>query len=347
MVAAVLGCWCLAAQAHADLYWSSYGEPSVSRVSDDGAETTPNFIPGGNSVYGVAVDGGHVYWTTLKEGVFRANLDGTGEQQIFSGPGYYYVLAADVDHPSLTNAAGPGTAVGDGTITTTATLAGATGPSGPTGTLTFRLYGPDDESCTGAPVYTDAVNVNGNGTYGPTPFAPTRAGTYRWTVAYAGDYQPLATACGSAGAAVKVTAPAATVKPVVNGSCVAVTASAGTFVPIKKPGKVVPGVRAKVEVSLPSQVTVDPTLTYKSKDGKSRSVALSPLSFHSGGIRKLRMALPAKLRSLLPVGTKVGLALRIAAVPDASPQCTSPSVSTKKLKPKVVRVLVEGQSGVS
>ena len=70
----------------------------------------------------------------------------------------------------------------------TATLAG--GQSTPTGTITFRLYGPDDATCPGsAGSFTDTKNVSsGNGAYDSENFTPTCwPGTYRWTADYSGD----------------------------------------------------------------------------------------------------------------------------------------------------------------
>jgi hypothetical protein len=77
-------------------------------------------------------------------------------------------------------------------ISDTATLSGG---DNPTGTITFNVYGPDDEDCSGESAFTSVVDVNGNGDYSsdPTPsdpsddFVPSAAGTYRWTADYSGD----------------------------------------------------------------------------------------------------------------------------------------------------------------
>jgi hypothetical protein len=55
------------------------------------------------------------------------------------------------------------------------------------GSITFNLYGPDNATCTGAPVFTSTVNVSGNGNYNSGNFTPTAAGTYRWIASYSGD----------------------------------------------------------------------------------------------------------------------------------------------------------------
>ena len=78
-------------------------------------------------------------------------------------------------------------------ITDTATLSGAT--SDATGTITFNVYGPDDEDCSGEPAFTSVVDVSGNGAYSSdlTPndpsddFVPEAVGVYRWTAEYSGD----------------------------------------------------------------------------------------------------------------------------------------------------------------
>jgi hypothetical protein len=69
-------------------------------------------------------------------------------------------------------------------IIDTARLAGAIAP---TGTITFRLYGPNDSTCSGDPIFTSQATVNGNGSYNSDSFTPDHAGTYRWTVDYSGD----------------------------------------------------------------------------------------------------------------------------------------------------------------
>jgi hypothetical protein len=66
----------------------------------------------------------------------------------------------------------------------TATLDGGVDP---TGTITFKLFGPADPKCSGAAVFTSTKEVNGNGTYNSEPYTPTAAGAYRWVASYSGD----------------------------------------------------------------------------------------------------------------------------------------------------------------
>ena len=67
----------------------------------------------------------------------------------------------------------------------------------PTGTLTFLLFGPDNATCSGPPIFTSTKAVSGNGNYTSDSFPTRAAGTYRWIVRYAGDAAntPDATAC--------------------------------------------------------------------------------------------------------------------------------------------------------
>jgi hypothetical protein len=78
-------------------------------------------------------------------------------------------------------------------------VAHLSGGATPTGTITFKLYGPNDADCTGATVFSSTSTATGAGYYGSGSFTPDRAGTYRWVVGYSGDQNnnPAGpTACG-------------------------------------------------------------------------------------------------------------------------------------------------------
>ena len=69
----------------------------------------------------------------------------------------------------------------------------------PTGTITFKLYGPDDANCSRTPAFTSSATVNGNGAYQSGAATITQVGTYRWVVDYSGDQNNNGagpTACG-------------------------------------------------------------------------------------------------------------------------------------------------------
>src|SRR5207253_4074255 len=98
--------------------------------------------------------------------------------------------------PGLTTVASPPTSSG-GTSTDTAVLAAPAGitvpPSpAPTGTITFRLFGPDNPTCSlvGTIHSTSTVPVTHFGQPGYTSTASNpvlASGTYHWVATYSGD----------------------------------------------------------------------------------------------------------------------------------------------------------------
>ena len=104
--------------------------------------------------------------------------------------------------PSISATASAGVTFG-GQIHDTATLSAG---DVPTGTITFRLYGPADSTCAGTPAFTNARAVSGNGSYQSIDVTPTQAGAYRWTASYGGDSNnnSVATVCADANAAVTI-----------------------------------------------------------------------------------------------------------------------------------------------
>jgi hypothetical protein len=90
----------------------------------------------------------------------------------------------------------------------TATLSGGLNP---TGTITFRLYGPNDAGCTAAAIFSSTVPVAGNGNYVSGTFTPALSGAYRWIASYSGDAAnaAAATACNDANETVTISAGAA------------------------------------------------------------------------------------------------------------------------------------------
>ncbi|MEV4641866.1 hypothetical protein AB0J80_31425 [Actinoplanes sp. NPDC049548] len=101
-----------------------------------------------------------------------------------------------------------------GSVTDTAQL---TAGNTPTGTITFRVYGPDDATCSGTPAAGYSVAVNGNGAYPSPAFTPGAVGTYRWIATYSGDWrnEAVSGACNDPGeqAVVKKAKPRLTTVP--------------------------------------------------------------------------------------------------------------------------------------
>jgi hypothetical protein len=105
--------------------------------------------------------------------------------------------------PELSTSASAGVATG-GSVHDSATISGGSFPSG---TLTFKLYGPSDTGCTGTPVFTaHAVALTGDGEYESAAYVAPAPGTYRWVASYSGDPDNEARegACGEAGESVTV-----------------------------------------------------------------------------------------------------------------------------------------------
>ena len=107
--------------------------------------------------------------------------------------------------PSLaTQVAEPEVVVGD-PVADTATLSGGAEPSG---TITFDLFGPDDEDCSGPPVASSSHPVAGAGSYTSSATTPSAAGGYRYVARYSGDAdnRPVSGACGDPNESVAVSA---------------------------------------------------------------------------------------------------------------------------------------------
>ena len=82
--------------------------------------------------------------------------------------------------PTVPSAGGPiGTVLND-----TATVSGG---SNPTGTITFSLYGPDNLTCSGTPIYSQNLPLSGASAATAPGFTTVAAGTYEWTAFYSGD----------------------------------------------------------------------------------------------------------------------------------------------------------------
>lgn len=124
--------------------------------------------------------------------------------------------------PTIVTAASAGGLRGT-VLTDQATLSGAFNP---TGSITFRLYGPNDATCAAAPVFTsNAITVAGNGTYASAPgFTATALGTYRWIAAYSGDGNnaPVAGACNAANETVTIRPPSTAQVPTLSVPMLAV-----------------------------------------------------------------------------------------------------------------------------
>ncbi len=151
---------------------------------------------------------GNIYVTNFSGAtvpVFAANANGlsapianiAGASTTLTSPEGVAVAGPPLASSATVTTAAAAIDIGLGDATSdTATVAGGTSP---TGSLLFKLYGPNDPTCTALPVYTSPLQpVSGDGQYPSPPFTPTAQGTYSWQVLYSGDPNnvPVTTACG-------------------------------------------------------------------------------------------------------------------------------------------------------
>jgi hypothetical protein len=111
---------------------------------------------------------------------------------------------AVVDVAKRTPTLSGGATSAGGAVVDSVTIGGAS----PTGTMTFSLYGPNNLTCAGAPIFTSTKAVWGNGQYTSDAFTPGVAGTYQWLARYSGDANNWAAGsiCADAAHAVVATA---------------------------------------------------------------------------------------------------------------------------------------------
>lgn len=128
------------------------------------------------------------------------------------------------------------------------------------------------------------------------------------------------------------------VVPAVELKCGTVSASANGYRPNRSLRPTIPGVRAFINVSEPSQVDIDASLRLRGA-AKAKSTKLGSFTLQDPGRKKLRIPLPARLRDELSFGDKVTLDLSIKTTPNAAPRCASTSATQVSLKTHVVHIL--------
>jgi len=108
--------------------------------------------------------------------------------------------------PRIVTAASPAITLG-GKVTDAATVTALVNPQATT--ITWRLYGPDDATCSSPPVYGTTMAYTSGSVTAP-PFMPALPGTYRWRATYNGDVNntPVTGACDDPAELVRVSATA-------------------------------------------------------------------------------------------------------------------------------------------
>ncbi|MEY2481541.1 MAG: hypothetical protein QOK24_69, partial [Verrucomicrobiota bacterium] len=163
-------------------------------------------------------------------GTFSATLKTPGPQTITAKD----TVNASITGTSNTILAGKVTPTISTTASGTINLGGNVSDSAalasgfsPTGSITFKLYGPNDGTCGNAAVFTSAaIPVSGNATYSSGNFTPATAGTYRWIASYSGDTNNNAVAgtCNDANESVVVNKG----NPAISGTAAPATGNIGT-----------------------------------------------------------------------------------------------------------------------
>lgn len=117
--------------------------------------------------------------------------------------------------------ASPSISVGGGSIHDTAQIVGDVALTKVTGNVTFKLYGPDDTTCSKGAIKSDTLPVTGVSIDSPS-FTPTLPGSYQYVASYVGgNFADQASKCGEANEMVQVTVVTPTV-----------TTKAGPSVPV-------------------------------------------------------------------------------------------------------------------
>ncbi len=105
--------------------------------------------------------------------------------------------------PYIVTSISPSTIASTDSTVDMATLSGGFSP---TGTITFTVF-PQNTTCTGSPIFTSTVSVNGNGNYVSAPFSAPSIGVYNWVASYSGNLNnnPFTAPCGASGETLTVT----------------------------------------------------------------------------------------------------------------------------------------------
>jgi hypothetical protein len=150
---------------------------STKPVNGNGSYTSDSFTPSARGVY---------QWIASYSG------DGYNNGAATSCGNTNGQVAVTKGTPTLATQASANVSLG-GTISDTATVSGAYGP---TGTVSFSLYGPGDATC-GTWISLTYVSLDSNGRATSPDFTPTTPGTYRWVASYGGDanYNGVTGAC--------------------------------------------------------------------------------------------------------------------------------------------------------
>jgi hypothetical protein len=176
---------------------------SLCKVDDPGLCTTGGTSVGETDLTGATypetVVSPTAYVTSVGRYCWRAEFSGDSDNGIpgSSDSSASECFTVNPVTPTLATTAGPDVNLGQA-VSDTATLSGTvTKPADPVinltgdggdpagGTITFKLYGPND--CETVAYESPTVAVTGNGSYASPQFTPTEVGTYHWVAVYSGS----------------------------------------------------------------------------------------------------------------------------------------------------------------
>jgi uncharacterized repeat protein (TIGR01451 family) len=181
------------ADAGGHITFRAYG-PADTTCTGTVAFTSSDVAVSGNGTYGpvsfTPVTAGTYRWIASYSGDAKnlpviGQCNDTGENDVVQPV-----------NPTITTQASANVIVG-GKIHDTATVSGGLNP---TGTVTFKLYGPNDATCANAAIFTSGPIALSGGSATSGDFTTTQVGTYRWRATYNGDVNNSAVtgACNAA-----------------------------------------------------------------------------------------------------------------------------------------------------
>ncbi|HSX18137.1 MAG TPA: Ig-like domain-containing protein [Candidatus Saccharimonadales bacterium] len=124
--------------------------------------------------------------SSLGAGVYAYQATVAGDNNYYGATGDCEPFTVNTATPDLVTTPNAGNGIVGVVLHDSANLTGGYGGLG--GTITFNLFDPTDTTCSGEPVYTEDVNVNGAGIYDTvTGFVSNAGGIWRWQAVYNGD----------------------------------------------------------------------------------------------------------------------------------------------------------------
>ncbi|MGD0409592.1 MAG: hypothetical protein ABSB34_11460, partial [Candidatus Limnocylindrales bacterium] len=156
---------------------------------------------------GVAIfSTGASLWTPTAVGTYTWGVSYIGDlnnNSYSACGGAYETVTIGMADPTLPTTPSGGGLLGS-VLNDSATV---TGGYIPTGSITFRLYGPNNTTCAGTPIYAQTVGLSGTSAATSPGFHTAAVGTYEWTAYYSGDTNnnPASSGCGAE--AVVITVP--------------------------------------------------------------------------------------------------------------------------------------------